>query len=259
MGMRPKRDGLGVVSLVWLVMTVSPCNSTTIVAMRTPEVVALAADTAATFKGGGQPDTQAAVSKIGQQGQVLYALSGFVKDPRGLFDPAAMIAATFHEAQPFLSAVAHLEAHLARALTAALLYLRTDEPALFRQAITAGTGGTTVFLASFEHGVPLAVSLTLRGAATPTGDIHIDTQRRACPGADCPEGRYTFLLGRHKAIEQYFATHTLRLAMRPEEAVRFLVQLEIDAKTPGVAPPIEVVRLSQDGIHWLAQLGTRSP
>jgi hypothetical protein len=248
-----------VVSLVWLVLTVSPCHSTTIVAIRTPEVVALAADTAATFKGGGQPDTQATVSKIGRHGQVLYALSGFVKDPRGLFDPATTIAASFHEAQPFLSVVAQIEAQLAHALTAALLHLRTDDPGLFRQAITAGTGGTTVLLASFEHGAPVAISLTFRGAATATGHLRIHTQRRTCPGADCPEGRYTFMRGRHKAIEQYFATHSPRLAMRPEDAVRFLVQLEIDAKTPGVGPPIEVVRLSQDGIHWLARLGTRAP
>jgi len=256
---RPRPGSLWMVSLVWLVLSAAPCQPTTIVAIRTPEVIVLAADTAATFKGGGLRDTQTSVSKIGQHGQVLYALSGFVKDPQGLFDPATVIAASFHEAQPFLRVVAQIEARLSHALTAALLHLRTHDPGLFRHAMTEGQGGTTVLFASCEQGVPVAISLSFRGAVTATGHLRIHTWRRTCPGADCPEGRYTFLLGRHPAIAQYFATHSPRLAMRPEDAVRFLVQLEIDAKTPGVGPPIEVVRLSKDGIHWLARLGTRAP
>ncbi len=41
------------------------------------------------------------------------------------------------------------------------------------------------------------------------------------------------------------------MSMSPEDGVRFFVQLEIDAGTPGVGLPIDVVRLDKNGIRWL--------
>jgi hypothetical protein len=69
----------------------------------------------------------------------------------------------------------------------------------------------------------------------------------------CPSGNYTFFLGKHNAIDNYVAEKGKHFAMSPEDATRFMVQLEIDAKTPGVGPPIEVVRLDRHGIKWLGQ------
>lgn len=82
------------------------------------------------------------------------------------------------------------------------------------------------------------------------GKIVIQPTQLACPG-DCPNGNLTFFLGQHKAIDKYIAEKGRQFAMSPEEAVKFMVQLEIGAKTPSVGPPIEVVGVDRNGIRWL--------
>jgi hypothetical protein len=244
-----------VVSTALLVFTPSPCLPTTIVAIRTPEVFAIAADTEGTFKGGSNPTTRRSVSKIFEKGGVLYAISGLTKDSRRGFDPADAIAASLRDSQSLLSIVTNVEAILSKALKEELAKLQTEEPVLFCNAIEGDNAVKTVLLASFEKEQPIAIGINFLGAVNTEGKLVIRTTRLACPG-DCPNGMYTFFLGHHKAIDKYIAERGAHLAMSPEEGVRFMAQLEIDAKTPGVGPPIDMVRLNQDGIKWLSRTQT---
>jgi hypothetical protein len=240
-----------VVTVVLIISMSAPSLGTTIVAIRTPELFAIAADSAGTFKGGGNSDRERPVSKIFQSGGVLYAIGGLAKDSRRGFDPERVIADFLRASHQLQSAVTNLETILSESLREELSKLQKEEPDLFRDAIQGSINGTSVLMASFENGQPIAIGIHFVGAVNSDGKVVVRTHRLACPG-DCLDGTYTFFLGHRKAIDKYVAEHDKRFSMWPEEAVRFIVQLEIDAKTPGVAPPIHVVRLNKDGIRWLS-------
>lgn len=231
-----------------------PCQATTIVAIRTPEVFIIAADSAATFKGGGKPTTERSVSKIFQRCGVLYAMSGLTKDPNRGFDPKSIISASLSVSQSLHSTVANLEAILSESLREELLKLQKEEPVLFRDAVEGPDGGTSVLLASFEKGETVAIGIQFRAEIDSYGKLVIRTNRLSCPG-DCQDGTYTFFLGNRMAIDKYVTEHGRYFSMPPEKAATFMVQLEIDAGTLGVGPPIEVVRLDKDGITWLSRGG----
>jgi hypothetical protein len=230
----------------------SACLPTTIVAIRTPETLAIAADTAGTFKGGGKPNNERPVSKIFQNGSTLFAVAGLSKDSSRGYDPAKIIDDCLKNSQSVKSAVTNVERILSKALSEMLSRLQIDEPTLFRDATEGDTAGTTILLAAFENGQPVAIGVRFVGKLDGAGKIIIVITRFACPG-DCPDGEYTFFLGQRKAIERYVAKHGKDFAMSPEEGARFMVQLEIDAKTPGVGPPIDIVRLNKNGIRWISE------
>ena len=241
-------------SIALFIFVSYPCGATTIVAIRTPDIFVIASDTEGTFKGGDKPATSRSVSKIYQKGGVLYAIGGLAKDAKRGFDPAESIAGSLQDSKPLLSAVTNLEAILSRSLKEELLKLRTEEPALFRDSIKGDNAGTTVLLACFEKNQPVAIGIRFLGAVETDGKPVIRTTRLVCPG-DCPGGTYTFFIGHHKAIDKHVSEHGKHFAMSPEESVRFMVQLEIDAKTPGVGPPIDVVRLDKNGITRVSDKG----
>ena len=227
------------------------CYGTTIVAVRTPEVFAMAADGEGTFKGRGMPTTSRLVSKIFQKAGLLYAISGLTKDANRGFDPAAAIASFISVPQPLRKTANDLERILSNSLRNELTTLRAEEPALFRHAVEGDSRGTSILLACWENEEPLAIAIHFLGVLDEEGKLTIRTTRLACPG-DCPNGTFTFFLGHHTAIDKYASERGNRIPMSPEESVRFFVQLEIDAGTPGVGLPIDIVRLDRNGISWLS-------
>jgi hypothetical protein len=237
-----------ILCIACLLFISSPSLATTIFAIRTSSVFVIAADSEQTGEGGGKPDTRRSGRKIFAKGHVLYALGGLVKDPNRGYDPENTIAASLEETQSFQSAAEKVET-IFNAFKEELLRLQTEEPILFRKEIERDDGGTSVLLASFEKEEALAVAIGFRGKLGSDGKLLVERSRLACPG-DCPNGVMVFYVGSHKASQRYLAENGMP-TLPLEEAVRFMVQLEIDAKTPGVGPPIVVVRLDRNGIHWL--------
>lgn len=226
--------------------TYSQCLATTIIAIRTPEVFTIAADSAGTFISSSKPLKQELVCKIYQKGGVLYAIAGLTKDAKRGYDPAEIIASSLHDTQPLLSSVNKIETIMRKAVKNELTKLRTEDPKLFIDELKE----TTIIISCFENDQPVAIGIQFLGTIDGQGKILIRTKRLSCPG-NCPKGTYTFFLGKTKAIENYVAIHGSNFTMSPEESVMFMVQLEINAKTPGVGPPIDVVRLNKNGITWL--------
>jgi len=229
----------------------SVCHGTTILAVRTAELFTIAADGKGTFRAGGKLTSRRSVRKIFQQGGVLYAISGLTKDPSRGFDPAATIAAHLVVPQDLRKTANDVELLLSNAIEAELAKLRVEEPALFKEAVEGEDRGTSILLARWENGEPAAIGIHFVAELDVQGKLTIQTRRLACPG-DCPNGTFTWFLGHRKAIDKYVAEQGKHLQMSPEDGVRFFVQLEIDAGTPGVGPPIDVVRLDRHGITWLS-------
>lgn len=237
---------------VLIMLSYAPCKATTIVAIRTPDVFAIAADSAGTFKGGNKPTNERKVSKIFQKNGVTYAIGGLTKDPARGFDPEKVIDDSLTHHKSIYPTVHSVKVLISESLKHELLRLQKEEPVLFREAIESPNAGTSVLMASLENGQPIAIGIQFLGVMNSDGQIVIRTTSLACPG-DCPDGVYTFFLGHHKAIDNYVAEHGKHFRMAPEEGVRFLVQLEIDAKTPGVGPPIDVAIIDKNGFRWISR------
>jgi hypothetical protein len=248
----PAHIGCWIWSATLLVLS-SPCLATTIVAVRTPDAVVIAADSEGTFKGGNKTQTRKDVRKIFEEDGILYAISGIAHDPGRGFDAAATVSASLHRSESLQSAAINLERTLYASLEHLLSRFQNEDFALFQAMTRKISEGepeiTSILLASFQNGEPTAIAISFSGTVS-GGKIVLQPKRIACPDM-CPNGNYTFFLGKHKAIDNYVAKMGKHFAMSPEDATRFMVQLEIDAKTPGVGPPIEVVRMDRHGIKWL--------
>jgi hypothetical protein len=93
--------------------------------------------------------------------------------------------------------------------------------------------------------------VSFKASQDPAGNISVSTSRLTCPG-DCPSGVLAFYLGNWRLIGHYTSEHAQHLTMAPAAAARFLVQLVIDARVPGVGPPIDVLVISKSGMSWQA-------
>ncbi len=231
----------------FLFLTVSPCSGTTIVAMRTPDFFVIAADSLSTFKGGKKPQSSGLMCKILQKGSVVFATAGLVKDPQRGFDSNAIVSKSLQASSPLSTNIKMVEASLSQSFQRELERLRYEEPSLFKKSRSV-----TVLLARYEKNQPIASGIQFLGEPGAKGTVLVKTKTLSCPG-DCPRGQYIFYLGETSIVKKFMHESGHNLQMSPEEAVRFMVQLEIDAGTPGVGPPIDVLRLDKNGIKWLSR------
>jgi hypothetical protein len=75
-------------------------------------------------------------------------------------------------------------------------------------------------------------------------------QSQFCPGQDCSD-YWILSLGQNSVIQKVLSTQVFR--ERPEDAVRRLIQLEIDHPDDSrkVGGPIEILRIEASGTAWI--------
>jgi len=224
-------------------------EATIIIGIRTPEEVVIAADSMGTFQGL-YPGRSGPVCKVFTVGRVGFAVGGLVKSPRGGFDAAAVVGQALFGRRSIFQAVAAIEGELRLSIAQELERQRHEDPKLFAKTVEGGDGSVaSVLLGGFEGDVPVAVAVGFKASYDPAGEISVSASRLACPG-DCPSGVLTFYLGNSSPIERYTSEHGQPLEMPPAAVVRFLAQLVIDARVPGVGPPIDVLVISKSGMSW---------
>lgn len=250
---RGKQKLILILSIVVGVIALSMpfADATIIVGIRTPEEVVIAADSVGTF-GGRYPEMTKPVCKIFIVRGVGFAVGGLARSPRGGLDADAVVARALSERQSLFQAVTVIEAELGLHISQELERQKREEPKLFSETAEGEDGRvTSVLLGAFEGNVPVAVCVSFKASQDPAGKISVSTSRLTCPG-DCPSGVLTFYLGNWRPIERYTSEHDQHLKMPPAAAARFLVQLVIDARVPGVGPPIDVLVISKSGMSWQA-------
>jgi len=235
-------------------MTISTTlgHSTTIVGIRTPELVVIAGDSAGTFRGGG-PDKTRSVCKVFSVRAAGFAIGGLAKDPARGFDAEAAVANALQDRESIRGAMIKIRDILSNALIAELERLKKEESTLYEWSLR-GAGGyvTLVLIAAFEGEQPVTSAIAFKGHEDPPGRIGLTTSQLNCPG-DCPGGVLTFFLGERSAIDRYTVKHGKNFDMSPEKAAPFLVGLEIGAGTTGVGPPIDVLKITKEGPFWIAR------
>jgi hypothetical protein len=220
--------------------------ATAIVCIRTPDAIAIAADSLGTFTGG---ETRP-VCKIQRAGRFFFAVEGLAEDPGRGFSPRSEInrALATDSIQTVDSVARIVAAALQQDFGRELSALAAQAPDDLRRALASPPG---VLLVGVDAGTPTAVAFHLQTTPKTSWPGAITTEWRRCPGVDCPQGHFTFFLGPHGGIDAYIAEHGSALAMLPEEAARFMVDLEIQRRTRDVGGPIDVLTVTSRGARWI--------
>lgn len=228
-------------------------QSTTIVGIRTPELVVIAGDSVGTFRGG-SPEKTRLVCKVFTVGGAGFAISGLSRDVHRGFDAEAIVASALWHRESIRGAMIEIQNELSNALLAELERLKKEDPTVYEKSLQ-GLGGyvISVLIAAFEGREPVASAIAFKGQENPSGRIGLTTIYLNCPGDDCPGGTLTFFLGERGAIDRYTAKHGKNFNMPPEEGAPFLVELEIMAGTSGVGPPIDVLKITKEGPFWVTR------
>jgi len=225
---------------------------TSIVGVRTPDAVVIAADSLLTIRGGEKPVTEKAC-KIFRAGSAFFALTGFYRDPVRDFDISRLLPGLIDPRLPLVAAAGAASGGISQALHHELVRLRGEAPGAFgRYFHDTGKNIVRILFVGYENDQPVSLLQTYRYAVTPSGDIAVSSESVACPGGcDATTATFFFLTDR-KPIDAYLATGDVG-SMSPEEAARFFVDLVVRARTPDTGPPIDVVRIDMNGPVWITR------
>jgi hypothetical protein len=230
----------------------SAAHATTIVAIRTPDAVTIAADSVGTARGGGAETTRV-TCKIFVVSGSAFAIAGLAKVPGQRIDFEREVAEILRRRKSIADAAEEAGNTIARLARAELLRLRSEDAALFRRTLEEDDGSVTaVLLATVENGQPLVRGVDIRAREDSSGGVFVAPVHLACSG-ECEGGEFTLVLGKRKEIDRHAGAKGKDSGMSPEDRARFYVQLEIDAGTRGVGPPVDVVRMGRHGVAWIAR------
>jgi hypothetical protein len=222
---------------------------TTVVAIRTPTDVFIAADSLAAFLSAAPQS----VCKIYQIGSDFLAVAGIDHDPITQFNVSIAVAKAISGKQGFNNKFAAARKSIIPALRAEMLNLRSTRLNEFE---FAKNQGVSMILAGVEGQVPFAIGQSFKISLGPNGDIGITQSKiQRCPGIECPNGNLLIKMGQMDAIDRYLATLKTKEQGDAESFARKLVQLEIDdpEEKKLVGAPIDVLRISTKGPDWRTQ------
>lgn len=226
-------------------------GATAIVAIRTPDAIGIAADSRLTVKGNTVPLADHPECKIGEVGDILFALAGFAADPDRRFDLRLVIRSALVDAgnEPG-DPVERVARAAGDALSGELAELREKAPTLYDRFIAGRNGPLAkVMLAFYEDDTPHVVILAF-SRIDQDGRDGIGILRRGCPGECNPDKVNALFLADGRQAQQALGTVKIP-ADKPERAATLMVERLIEMGTAGVGGPVDQVRLDRDGITWI--------
>lgn len=227
-------------------------HATTIVGIRTPSQMVIAADSMGTSQGS-RIETSRQVCKIFTVKDAVFAIGGLVQGLPSGFDAEKLTAESLRRHNRLSETANDLTARMTGILGSYLENLKQGNPSLYAKSLE-GEGGniTSILLAAYEGDQPVAIGLGFRASEKPGGLVRITSTRVTCPG-DCPTGVMYFFLGEREPIERYLAGHGEDRLFPAISGAPFMVQLVIDGGSKRVGPPIDVVVIDSRGVSWPAR------
>jgi hypothetical protein len=247
---------LSKLSAVLLTLTAQTMSQTSIVAIRTPDEIVVAADSRVIDEKG-KPSPYPFCKIIALDKQMFFAVSGVLDitdSPYHLIDLAqrARKAALAYGNGSFDVTQLFIDAKVIPAIDKALNSLETET----REKVEKRTRLFEYVLFGFEKG---ALTIHYRSFQPVRGspDNRINAARGEaidCPGIPglCPPGDFFRPLGRNDVIYKFISEHPFPWYASATEVGRFLVTLEIIGEPAFVGPPVDIVRITKDGIaQWI--------
>jgi HTH-type transcriptional regulator/antitoxin HigA len=242
--------GLWIAAL--LCFGVADARSTTIIAVRTPVDISIAADSLGTMRGADGRITTKRVCKIYSQDNLFLGVAGLDNDDGANFKVSDIVFDAIRSERRLADKMSAASKALQSRLLSEARTFRSSRPKDFDALTNPDSGGTSIMLIGIEDGVPAGIGQQFTVSVDSNKSIQVmPTMRTGCPG-DCPSGVMLFHMGTYAAIEGYLAVdpQRRRIVDSADYAAK-LVQLEIDAHASGVGGPINVLRLTANGPHWV--------
>jgi hypothetical protein len=230
--------GLKWLSAAMVLLLCGSAAATTIVIIRTPNLIVIASDSKAQYQGDqGNPK----VCKIARQNETYFLIAGLAHDTYHGFLANRTVASAIARANTFEEQANAVEEDLGRELAKELDILRKDDPEGFRFAVT-GDSPSSIALVTVDGGVPkVAVRSFMFDKAT--GKMSVE--RDSCPGT-CRGENFYVQLGHAVAPEE-----VAKVTGSPTRIAKTLVETQIGRDPQNVGPPIEVLELRASGPEWI--------
>ena len=233
---------------VWAVYILAVCAginaaASTIVVVRTPVDVSIAADSMATFGDG----STARVCKIYRLGEVFLGVAGTDHDAATSFNVAGIVSTAIRNVSKPADKITSARTALTSEILTEAKNLMSGRPQEFENV---RRNGVSIALVGLDGTVPFVVGQHFTVRLDSKNEIQIVPSKALhCPGLDCPQGVYELHMGEADLIQKRMDSHP-----RITDSVDFareLVQLEIDAHVKGVGGPIDLLRISASGPTWV--------
>jgi len=239
--------GILLVQHVWA----GSCFATSVVAIRSPDSVVIAADSLTTIRHGAGKDTTGSECKIFRSGDIFFSFAGFYKDPDRGFDIVPIVSEALAESESFDESVDRAATAAVSGMKDEMRKIRKETPSSYDKYFAAQTAPLLqILFATYEDGVPKVTVYDIKKTAGPYADIELSYDRKSCPGDCNVKDAYAFFLTDMRPIEQYLKRGKLQ-SMPPEKTARFLVDLVIKAHSPETGPPVDVLRIDGNGAAWV--------
>jgi hypothetical protein len=236
--------------LVLCLWGAAPVQATTIVFARTASEIVIGADSKVTDTFGNDLNRRAC--KIRQVGNMFVALEGLEIDRKTGFSVREISTAAL-QLRPAASAaekISILMGYLVSGLLVELPYLKSHEPEAYFKKIEGGLLFLRVIVAGFENGRPLVFVRSFRALQYNPGQIGVAVIPDDCL-ENCPGTVVTRYLGESDAIEGLPEETPNFWRAGLSAGVRSLIETEIAARSEYVGPPIDIVRINQNGAQWI--------
>lgn len=239
---------LGLIILVLLVLSLPAAPrdlaaakyGTTIVAIRTPNEVAVAADSRVTPSDGSPPSDSEC--KIHRSGNIYFAISGLLKGEGVKYDSAATVRSILKEKGQLSHKLSLLETRIQAEWERLLPVIQQKLPTYYERRIMnkpfwsivifgAENAATYMHVRSIQETKPWSSKVAIKSSVDCT--------------AKCETAQ---VLGSDKSVNSYLARHRPNLRTQDISGIaQGMVQAEVDLRIPEVGGPIDVLRISKDG------------
>ena len=236
--------------LVLCLWGAAPAHATTIVVARTTSEIVIGADSKVTDTFGNDLNRRAC--KIRQVGNLFVALEGLEIDRQTGFSVPVILnkALTLTASAPADEKVSMLMGFLVSGLLNELSHLKTHEPETYFRKIEGGQLFLRIIVAGFENGRPLVFVRSFRALQYNPGQIGVAVIPDDCL-ENCQGTVVTRYLGESDAIEGLPEETPNFWKAGLRAGVRTLIETEIAARSEYVGPPIDIVRINQNGAQWI--------
>lgn len=212
---------------------------TTIVAIRTPNEVAVAADSRIMYSDGSPPSDTAC--KIHRSEGIYFAIAGVSEEKSLRYDSAKLVSDILKEKGQLSDKINIIEKRIQEEWERLLPLVQQKERAWYMQhmmnrsfwaVVVFGADGTATYMhtRSIQETKPWA------------GKVYINSRN------DCTDScELVTILGVNRSLESYVARHSPNMRTQDISGIaQAMMQAEVDLRSPDVGGPIDVLRIGKN-------------